>query len=609
MSPRGTAAGEAVEPGVGSSTTGAGTVRGVARRWARPSVLAWLLALAAALPALIVAVGHLGDSWLPQDDFAPIELRVRDVGTADTPLVGPYSRYGWNHPGPALYEVLALPYAAGGAVGLLVGAALVNAVAVATSVRLAFRQGGLGLATVLAALVLAMTAAMGPERLADPWNPFLALLPFLLCAVATWATTCGDRVALPVAVAAGSFCVQSHVGYALLVGAAGALVAARLVVDRHHLGRWRTALVVGALVGVALWAPPAVEQVTASPGNVTEIVEQARAPGEPTQGVDGIRTMVLPHLGVTPAWFDQRWIDPFSSGGRAPGLPRVPLGLVAFLAAAALALARRDLPASRLAGVVAVLWVAGALSATRITGFPAGYLFRWSWVLALLLWASALWGLGRAAIGALRGGARAADLGRALRVLGVVAVAAALVAGAVVGADGWGAEPPSGDGRGMAELGDAAVAALAGEVGDGAVVGVEGVGEVVFQVPSMLVSLERAGYRVRVAEDLENVYGDHRARGGPTAATVIVADDPEAALAAHPDARLVATTDLLDPDERADWEAVDGLAPRCEEAMWAYLGGDEHLLGPEELAGCDRRAELAYRARVLSVLVAPGRPG
>ena len=62
-------------------------------------------------------------------DISIIELHVRDVFTRHTPLVGPYSRFGWNHPGPALYYVLAIPYWLSGrsSSGLALGALAVNA--------------------------------------------------------------------------------------------------------------------------------------------------------------------------------------------------------------------------------------------------------------------------------------------------------------------------------------------------------------------------------------------------------------------------------------------------------------------------------------------------
>ena len=76
------------------------------------------------MPVFVLLVRVLLSGWLSSSDWAAIELRTRDVGTWRTPLVGPYSRYGWNHPGPLLFYVLAVPYRMLGAQGrgILAGA-------------------------------------------------------------------------------------------------------------------------------------------------------------------------------------------------------------------------------------------------------------------------------------------------------------------------------------------------------------------------------------------------------------------------------------------------------------------------------------------------------
>src|SRR5690348_3164528 len=69
-----------------------------ARRDRRIALVAILLAL---VPVVCVLVFRAGREYLPLGDEAVIDLRVRDVFTAHTPLVGVYSR-GFNHPGPIL---------------------------------------------------------------------------------------------------------------------------------------------------------------------------------------------------------------------------------------------------------------------------------------------------------------------------------------------------------------------------------------------------------------------------------------------------------------------------------------------------------------------------
>ena len=79
-----------------------------------------------AVPALVLLVRAARATWVPSSDWAAIEARTRDVWTSHASLVGPYSRYGWNHPGPLLFYVLAVPYRLLGSQphGLFVGVAL-----------------------------------------------------------------------------------------------------------------------------------------------------------------------------------------------------------------------------------------------------------------------------------------------------------------------------------------------------------------------------------------------------------------------------------------------------------------------------------------------------
>ena len=112
-----------------------------AARPARPLVIA--VAVAIAIPFLVLLVRTVLSPWVSFSDWATIELRVRDVGTSSTPLVGPYSRYGWNHPGPLLFYALALPYRLLGreGKGLLFGTFLVNTGALAAIGVVLWRRG------------------------------------------------------------------------------------------------------------------------------------------------------------------------------------------------------------------------------------------------------------------------------------------------------------------------------------------------------------------------------------------------------------------------------------------------------------------------------------
>ena len=175
-------------------------------------------------------------------DLATTEMLTRDVGS-HSPSLGPFSRDGWFHPGPALFYVLAPSYRLFGSDGsaLAVGAVVVNALSVAAVGLLARRRGGTGL--MLAALlgVAVLMHALGPTFLATPWNVYVTVLPYAALLFTIWAVVAGERWALPVATLLTSFLMQTHVGYVALAlpllaaGVAWAVGAA--VVDRRRRAR------------------------------------------------------------------------------------------------------------------------------------------------------------------------------------------------------------------------------------------------------------------------------------------------------------------------------------------------------------------------------------
>ncbi len=86
-----------------------------------------------------------GRALYPVGDIALIDLTVDRVFTAGSPLLGAYSRFGWYHPGPSMYWLLA-PFsvlAGGRPWGPVVGIAVVQAAAIALCARLAWRRSGL----------------------------------------------------------------------------------------------------------------------------------------------------------------------------------------------------------------------------------------------------------------------------------------------------------------------------------------------------------------------------------------------------------------------------------------------------------------------------------
>ena len=141
--------------------------------------MALALTCVALLPVAVVVFSRWGSHYLPVQDSAVMDLRVRDVWSSDIPLTGAYSRYGWSHPGPWMYWLIA-PFTLFGqaAWATLVGSALLQGAATVWLARLSWRSGGLpALALWLAISVLA-TSTLGAAGWLEPWNPYIAL-PFL----------------------------------------------------------------------------------------------------------------------------------------------------------------------------------------------------------------------------------------------------------------------------------------------------------------------------------------------------------------------------------------------------------------------------------------------
>ncbi|CAN5910695.1 hypothetical protein BH23ACT2_BH23ACT2_26800 [soil metagenome] len=564
----------------------------------------WTFALLAALPALVAAAASVGATWTPGADHAPIEVRVRDVSSANPPLVGVYSRVGGNHPGPAMFYLLAGPYRLLGSQpwALLVGAAVFNAAMIALSVRIAGRRGRAGVAAATAALILSATWLLGVDFLRDPWNPHIALFPFLLAALATWGVATGSRRCLPVAAVAASFCLQAHVGYLLLAGMLGVWCLVGLWWHRSHLRQWRAAGAITLVALVLLWAPVLGQQAFGASGNLTQIVSNAGDTGDAKFGIEGMKYILLPHLGPTPVSVRPTPYGPFELG--APfGLWPPPLGLLAIGAGAVVATRRRSRDQLMLIALTTTLWVAGAISMTQVSGIPAAYLFRWIRALVILLWLAALWPL---ATEGLRLLAHRVPRPRAAiaPAVAVVALAALAVPLAIERAGAPFAETNDQEER-MALLVDEALRTATEAVPVGSSIEVRTGGGVIFLAPAVVAALERSGFDVYTGSDEGTVWGRQRLPGTatPDLVLVVTGEEPRAAVEAGRAARLAGTVDMLSPDERQEYEATGPPPERCGALLLAAMIGEDAQAAEAEVEDCARRASLAERDRRISVLI------
>lgn len=365
-----------------------GTLRG-----AVPVAIAALV-----VPLVISAVTLLTRSELtPIRDGALMELQVRAIGHHAVNL-GLYSRDGWSHPGPLVFYTLVLPYRiVGGTAGMLVGALTVNGVAIVGTVLVTRRLAGERAALTVALALAALGRALGPVLIRDPWVCFLTTLPFGLFLAVVWAMTERRRWALPVAVLLASWLAQTHVGFApltvpLVLGAT-VVLAVREWRDPDRAVRRRLAGAVAAAAGVSLvvWAPVAWDQAKGR-GNLGVMVRWFRDPNGPVHTLTEGARVVLGAFAVPPDFVTgHRRVASFTGETLLRTQWHLPLLLVVVAVGVGVAWRRRD---------HATLWFAGVLTSTaglavvavaRTIGIMYEYRLLWTWTVAALATALAVW--------------------------------------------------------------------------------------------------------------------------------------------------------------------------------------------------------------------------
>lgn len=522
----------------------------------------WRLIGLVALVGLPVAIGMIVAqtwTWYPPSDYGLIELSTRDVGT-HTPLVGPFSRFGWNHPGPLLFWTLAPPYRLFGAepAGLFVGAGSVNLAAIGASATILYRRGrwpllllgGLGTALLLRGL--------GGFFVVDPWNPSVTVLVFLAFVLLVWSLALGAYRVAPAVALAGSFVAQTHLGYVPLVAALlvpGVVGLGIWAAGARHRRGWRASRRrlllwsgLAVLVGVVCWSGPIAEQLTEEPGNMGQLVDHFRANEEAPAGAGRALEIVARHLAPTGAWLTGvEPTDVFT--GNVAGLPAVwSLPMSALLVVAVVvAVRRRDRTVLWLQAVLVTGLVAGTVAIARTTGDTFPYLFNWMRVLAMLTVVSSLWSFHRALDDHARERLRRPG---AIATVGAIAVLSLVTSVSVLRT-----------GLPYAEFSDA-VQALApptvAAIGDTPVL-LKPIGECWDEVPTgLLLEVEKQGGTIVVPPELEHRFGDHRVFDGTNAEELLTVGCRDAAPYEPPPGagRLVAYHGELTPDEDARFQEL-----------------------------------------------------
>ena len=367
-----------------------------------------LAVLLAALPFALAALALLlsGRSIDLAGDQALIGLDTGDAAEFSQ-LLGPYSRYGWTHPGPLWFYLLAGPYVLLGRTGSALSAAVLLGQALAAAALVAAVAGRRPPWRMpLAALVVVVYLLRVPtESFIALWNPAVLALPLAALILLAARAAAGSLPALAGAAFAGTFLVQTHLGTAPVVASVAlvlvAIISVRLSRWARHGSRDHATFPVrahsraGAVVAVTAiaatvvaWVPPVLQQLrgdgSGGPGNIRLLVEFFTDPGGGAltlrEGLTVIcRLIAVPITGAPPP--GELVAAPLT--GDAQQVAYVFVGCCFALVIAGWA--TRAVQGAWTGLLCAVALLAAAQAVTAVRGPVYTYLLEWSFALPLAL--------------------------------------------------------------------------------------------------------------------------------------------------------------------------------------------------------------------------------
>lgn len=230
--------------------------------------------IVAATSTVAISIARTASPVPPTGDTAVIESYTIQASEGRL-LVGPYSRFGWHHPGPIYFYAL-VPFYLGShqdTAGLNAAAIVLNIFMIAVATLVAASAGGPVLAVVLAAATTVLVFRVD-GLLVSAWNPHVVVLPMVVAVTAAAAAAAGQAWWLPIAALAASFAAETHIGtlptVALVCGLALVVLLAPTSATLRAGRPWK-ALAATAVVLAALWLPSIVEEVRHAPGNFSAL--------------------------------------------------------------------------------------------------------------------------------------------------------------------------------------------------------------------------------------------------------------------------------------------------------------------------------------------------
>lgn len=399
------------------------------REWDRA---VWRRAALAALTTVgllgLVAYASRAPAIVTDADIGVGELYV-ELATRLQLFVGPYSRFGWHHPGP-LYFYLAAPfYAASGhrAAALYAVALAINLTALVTIVRVLAREAGTATMTAVLAACIVFVCRV-PRFMSSPWTGHVAVLSSLAFLVVAAAVARGRMRLFPWLVVFGSLAAQTHLGFVPMIASVGLMtVAIAWATGPDHRSSLLRALNLSLWVALALWLLPISEAVVHNGGNMAALwrffVTEA---GSGHSAADAIANGSYGLMGVLRPDFELPWGGHFDM----QAVPVNVIGALAEIVLLTLASRWHDRAGRRfeacLALVAAVATLVSVLGLTRVRGDILSHdLFRIAAVGAL--------NLGVIGAAGARLVTRQIDRWNESRLIGRVACTAILLLGLAVG--------------------------------------------------------------------------------------------------------------------------------------------------------------------------------
>ncbi len=254
-----------------------------------PSSRVYLLIAISTLPLLAAAIVFVLATGLPDRcldiDMSMLELYTLHASHGDQYL-GPYSRFGWNHPGPSYFYLMVPLYWLSGesASSLFLTARIINFASFAALALVVIgvsRKNDRVLAIWTIVVLTIYLGRLGPDLLGNPWNPWIVILPFGTFVFCLAAFSTGRIAFLLPIVLLGSFLLQTHVGMVpcvlALCATSGALLILVLRSGHSQCDRVLTTgnlkwMALSVVLVIVMWILPLVEEIRHNPGNLSKLV-------------------------------------------------------------------------------------------------------------------------------------------------------------------------------------------------------------------------------------------------------------------------------------------------------------------------------------------------